>query len=58
MSFTSSSRRRRLVGSLFAACALAATGTTHAQTFPSKPIQIVVGFAAGTTTDVIARVAA
>ena len=58
MSFTSRSRRRRLVGSLFAACALAATGTTHAQTFPSKPIQIVVGFAAGTTTDVIARVAA
>ena len=58
MSFASRSRRRWLVGGLLAACAVAAASTAHAQAFPSKPIQIVVGFAAGTTTDVIARVAA
>ena len=58
MSFDSRSRRHWLVGGLLAACAAVGTGTASAQTFPSKPIQIVVGFAAGTTTDVIARVAA
>jgi tripartite-type tricarboxylate transporter receptor subunit TctC len=54
--------RRRLLGGLLAAgavvAALPAAAQSPAQGFPSKPIQIVVGFAAGTTTDTIARVAA
>ncbi|MFT3800498.1 MAG: tripartite tricarboxylate transporter substrate binding protein [Burkholderiaceae bacterium] len=33
-------------------------GTAAAQAYPSKPIQIVVGFPAGTVTDFVARIAA
>jgi tripartite-type tricarboxylate transporter receptor subunit TctC len=35
-----------------------AASDAQAQSFPSKPIQIVVGFPAGTTTDIVARAAA
>jgi tripartite-type tricarboxylate transporter receptor subunit TctC len=50
-----------LGGLLAAGAAVAASpvaAQSPAQSFPSKPIQILVGFAAGTTTDTIARVAA
>lgn len=56
-----SGRRRMLGGLLAAGAAVAASpvaAQSPAQSFPSKPIQILVGFAAGTTTDTIARVAA
>jgi tripartite-type tricarboxylate transporter receptor subunit TctC len=42
---------------LVANCALA-LGGAHAQTFPSRPITVVVGFPAGSSTDFIIRLAA
>ena len=55
-------QRRRPALSLAIAGAIglvaAPPGTAQAQSYPSKPIQIVVGFNAGTTTDVVARLAA
>lgn len=57
---TSSLTLLRRTGShlLLAAWTVCAALPAAAQTFPSKPIQIVVGFQAGTTTDVVVRLAA
>lgn len=59
----SSTRSRPVLGRLVASCSVILSGVflapiSLAQTFPSRPIQIVVGFPAGTTTDTVARLAA
>src|SRR5690606_39865619 len=46
---------RRLVAGAFTAATLAATSVAAAA-YPEKPIRLIVGFSAGGTTDVVARV--
>jgi len=50
--------RRRFIASMAGASALAAQGRAFADTWPSRPVTIVVPFPAGASTDVVARLLA
>jgi len=47
---------RRLIGFLLALTLIALTGTASAQSFPTRPVKIVVPFPAGGAADVIVRI--
>jgi len=51
-------RRAVLLCTLAAACALPFAGDVRADTFPSRPVKMIVPFGPGTSTDIIARVMA
>src|SRR5277367_5718494 len=49
---------RKLISAVAFAATLAGIGIADAQTYPSRPITMIVPFAAGGPTDVIARIVA
>ena len=53
---TPSQLRRSLTIAAISALSLSASLSSHAQTWPNKPIRIVVGFPAGGTADAMARI--
>ena len=55
MSHSPQSRRRTLAALLAAAISAPFAGSALAQTYPDKPIRLIVGFAPGGFTDVLAR---
>lgn len=51
-------RRRLLQTAALAVCTMGIVSAVQAQAWPAKPIKLVIGFAPGGTTDIIARVMA
>jgi tripartite-type tricarboxylate transporter receptor subunit TctC len=47
---------RRTISLLGLATILSPVGTLAAESYPSRPIHLIVGFTAGATSDVIARI--
>jgi tripartite-type tricarboxylate transporter receptor subunit TctC len=50
--------RRRIAQAITASLAFAALGAAAQASYPSKPVRIIVGFSAGGTTDIVARLMA
>src|SRR6185369_16110117 len=48
--------RRFLISAALAATSFGIAGTAWAQAYPNKPVRLVVPFAPGGTTDIVARV--
>ena len=53
-----SNRVLRCMGALFIAASFAAGGQARAQTYPDRPVKMIVGFAAGGTIDTLSRILA